>query len=35
MLMSTNAEMQKENRKINEELVESKTPKQLPSIWYT
>ncbi len=33
--MSTKTEMQKENRKINEKLVEPGTPKQMQSIWYT
>ena len=35
MFMSTKAETKNENVKINTKLVESGTPKQLPSIWYT
>jgi hypothetical protein len=33
--MYTKAEMKNENMKINSKLVESNTPKQLPSIWYS
>jgi hypothetical protein len=33
--MYTKAEMKNENMKINSKLVESSTPKQLPSIWYS
>jgi hypothetical protein len=32
--MSTETEIKKENLEINEQLVESSTPKQIPSIWY-
>ena len=34
MLMSTKTE-KKENMKINDKLIESTAPKQMPSIWYT
>lgn len=34
MLMSTKTE-KKENMKINNKLVDSTAPKQMPSIWYT
>ena len=34
MLMSTKTE-KKENMRINDKLVDSTAPKQMPSIWYT